>query len=118
MPLRWRPPVRAPDRPASLGVEAFDVAQDLARFGHSSMAASRRSASRIGIACGQSVNKENAMFRTFVRRLVWITMTLCCMGSTAPFAQNHTTIKTYQDGAFALGFTHIVNTPGGILYYN
>ena len=58
------------------------------------------------------------MSRTFVRRLLWIAVTVCCMGSIASFAQNHNTIKTYQDGAFALGFTHIVNTPSGIFYYN
>ena len=32
------------------------------------------------------------------------------------FAQDHATIKTYPNGAFALGWTHIVSTPGGILY--
>ena len=30
----------------------------------------------------------------------------------------HTTIKTYAPGAFATGWTQIVSTPGGILYYN
>ena len=58
------------------------------------------------------------MSRTFVRRLLWIAITVCCTGSVASFAQTHNTLKLYQDGAFALGFTHIVNTPSGILYYN
>ena len=34
------------------------------------------------------------------------------------FAQDHTTIKSYPDGGFSTGWTHIVNTPNGILYYN
>ena len=57
------------------------------------------------------------MSRTLVRLLSW-TLTLCVVSSVPSFAQDHTTIKTFSNGAFALGWTNIVRTPGGILYYN
>lgn len=57
------------------------------------------------------------MSRTLVRLLSW-TLTLGVVSSMPLFAQDHTTIKTFPNGAFALGWTSIVSTPGGILYYN
>ncbi len=39
-------------------------------------------------------------------------------GAKATFAQDHITIKSYPAGAFATGWTHSVNTPNGILWYN
>jgi hypothetical protein len=91
----------------------------MARFGHCFTTAARRSAPGIELASRQSVKlQEDVMSRSLVRRLQWIAVAVCCTASIASFAQDHTTIKTYPNGAFALGFTHIVDTPGGILYYN
>ena len=58
------------------------------------------------------------MSRTLVRLFWWMTVTVCLVSSMTSFAQDHATIKSYPNGAFALGWTHIVSTPGGILYYN
>ena len=58
------------------------------------------------------------MSRTLVRLFWWMTVTVCLVSSMTSFAQDHSTIKSYPNGAFALGWTHIVSTPGGILYYN
>ena len=58
------------------------------------------------------------MSRTIVH-LLSSTLTLWVMSAVPSFAQDHTTIKTFPNGAFALGWTNIVSTPGGILcYYN
>ena len=39
-------------------------------------------------------------------------------GLKVALALDHTTIKPYSDRSFSAGWTHIVNTPNGILYYN
>jgi hypothetical protein len=33
-------------------------------------------------------------------------------------ALDHTTIKSYPTASFSTGWTHIINTPNGILWYN
>ena len=58
------------------------------------------------------------MSRTLVRLFWWMTVTVCLVSSMTSFAQDHATIKSYPNGAFALGWTHIVSTPGGILDHN
>ena len=40
------------------------------------------------------------------------------VGTLDPSTGTHNTLKVYAPGAFALGFTQIVSTPGGIFYYN
>jgi len=39
-------------------------------------------------------------------------------GLNVALALDHTTIKAYPDRSFSLGWTHNVDTPNGILWYN
>ena len=57
------------------------------------------------------------MSRTLVRLLSW-TLTLWVVSSMPSFAQDRHDQETFPNGAFALGWTNIVSTPGGIFCYN
>jgi hypothetical protein len=52
-------------------------------------------------------------------RIVSLLCVLILMGGLkVALALDHTTIKSYSDRSFSLGWTHNVNTPNGILWYN
>jgi hypothetical protein len=100
--------------PVPIDLEALDVMQDE----DTPLASCSQLERRDTVAAVNPSIEENAMSRTLVRLLLGITVTVGLASSVTSFAQDHTTIKLYAPGAFALGFTHIVSTPTGILYYN
>jgi len=52
-------------------------------------------------------------------KCIGISSLLCvCVYASLAFALEHTTIKSYPDRSFLTGWTHCINTPNGILWYN
>ena len=50
--------------------------------------------------------------------ILWAVTFFSLISIKATFAQDHVTIKSYPAGAFSPGWTHTVDTPNGILWYN
>ena len=52
-----------------------------------------------------------------IHRLIVTALMLLC-GSSPAVAIEHTTIKSHASGTFSTGWTHLVDTSQGVLYYN